>query len=79
MTYSRLLHLDLKLLSSISFHRLARSVAGTGILATIGTENPVVALRADIDALPVEEPEGLEFRSTVRHKKSSKFSIYFEA
>eukprot|EP00240_Pyramimonas_obovata_P007766 CAMPEP_0118953450 /NCGR_PEP_ID=MMETSP1169-20130426/56582_1 /TAXON_ID=36882 /ORGANISM="Pyramimonas obovata, Strain CCMP722" /LENGTH=151 /DNA_ID=CAMNT_0006900905 /DNA_START=99 /DNA_END=551 /DNA_ORIENTATION=- len=41
---------------------------GTGIIGIIGQGEPTVALRADIDALPVEEPEDLDsaglFRST---------------
>ena len=41
-------------------------MASTGIVATLGKGKPVVALRTDIDALPVTEPEGLDFRSTVR-------------
>lgn len=43
-----------------------RPVAGTGILATIrgrGTSRRAVVLRADIDALPVEERTELEFAS----------------
>lgn len=41
-------------------------LAKTGILGTIGKENsntPCVALRADMDALPLEEKTGLEFSS----------------
>lgn len=38
-------------------------VARTGIVATIGSGEPVVALRADIDALPLTEETGLPFSS----------------
>ncbi len=38
---------------------------GTGLICDIGTGRPCVALRADIDALPVTEAVGLDFRSTV--------------
>jgi hippurate hydrolase len=42
-----------------------REVAGTGLIVDIEGKNPdkVVALRADIDALPIEEASGLEFSS----------------
>ncbi|KAG1672051.1 hypothetical protein FOA52_008927 [Chlamydomonas sp. UWO 241] len=33
-------------------------IATTGIIATIGSGRPVVMLRTDIDALPIQEPEG---------------------
>lgn len=39
-------------------------MAKTGVVATIGVGEPVVALRADIDALPIHEETGFEFAST---------------
>ncbi len=42
-------------------------VGETGVVATMASgEGPVVLLRADIDALPVEEDTGLSYASTVR-------------
>lgn len=38
-------------------------VAGTGVVATIGSGERCVALRADIDALPITEQTGVEFAS----------------
>eukprot|EP00798_Chlamydomonas_sp_ICE-L_P028361 gene28358-31488_t len=37
--------------------------ATTGIVAQIGTGEPIVVLRADMDALPIQEPEDFENRS----------------
>lgn len=39
--------------------------AGTGVLCDIGTDGPVVALRADIDALPIADQKDVPYRSTV--------------
>ena len=46
-----------------------RAIAGTGILAMIegrGDLDRAVVLRADIDALPIEESSGVEFTSENR-------------
>ena len=42
-----------------------RLASGTGLVCDIGPGEPVVALRADIDALPVHETTDLPFRSRV--------------
>jgi IAA-amino acid hydrolase len=43
-------------------------VAETGVVATLGQGSPCVALRADIDALPIEEETDVPFRSEVPGK-----------
>jgi carboxypeptidase Ss1 len=45
--------------------RVRTNVGGTGVVGVLEGEAPgrVVGLRADMDALPIEEPPGLEFRS----------------
>jgi amidohydrolase len=39
--------------------------AGTGLICEIGSGDPVVALRADLDALPVVDTKDVPYRSTV--------------
>lgn len=44
-------------------------IAETGVVATLGTgEQPCVALRADMDALPIHEEADIDFRSEVDGK-----------
>jgi IAA-amino acid hydrolase len=44
-------------------------IAETGVVATLGTgESPCVALRADMDALPIHEETDVPFRSEVDGK-----------
>ena len=43
--------------------RVHRGLAGTGVVAQIGQGAPVIGLRADIDALPMDEATGLDYAS----------------
>ncbi|MFN2560082.1 MAG: amidohydrolase [Jatrophihabitans sp.] len=38
---------------------------GTGVLCDIGSDGPLIALRADIDALPLADEKAVSYRSTV--------------
>lgn len=45
--------------------RVRTGVARTGVIGEIGDGAPIVAIRADMDALPIPETTGLEFSSRV--------------
>lgn len=49
-------------------YRVKRGVGKTGVVAEIGDGGKMVAIRADMDALPLQELNETEFRSTVENK-----------
>jgi len=53
-----------------------KGIAGTGVVATLKKgEGPVIALRADMDALPILEETSLDFKSTKTMKSREGLSI----
>jgi amidohydrolase len=46
-------------------YRVQTGVARTGVIAELGQGEPVVALRADMDALPIQEESGASYTSQV--------------
>lgn len=48
--------------------RVHRGLAGTGVVVQMGQGAPVIGLRADIDALPMDEATGLDYASATPGK-----------
>jgi amidohydrolase len=46
-------------------YRVQRGVARTGVLGDMGEGSPMIAIRADIDALPIQEQNNVSYASTI--------------
>jgi amidohydrolase len=56
-----------KLLEALRAHGIGAEVgpSGTGVIADVGTDGPLVALRGDIDALRMQDTKEVPYRSTI--------------
>jgi len=52
--------------NTLKNYGIPSQLCGNGITATVGSGNPVILLRADVDALPMEEKSGESLASTTK-------------
>lgn len=52
--------------NTLKSYGIPSRMCGNGVTATVGSGSPVILLRADMDALPMEEQSGEEFASTAK-------------
>lgn len=45
--------------------QIHRGLAGTGVVAVLGEEGPMIGLRSELDALPLQEQNTFEYRSEI--------------
>ncbi|HNS40552.1 MAG TPA: amidohydrolase, partial [Promineifilum sp.] len=51
-------------LNEIGGYKIQTQVGKTGVVAELGDSGPLIAIRADMDALPIQEANDIPYRSS---------------